>query len=111
MHARFGYQEQLFSRIKAYHKKALSESPYTLFTDGGDDYEKGTVAEQISQGLATDEAIKAMAFDLRVLGNHDYAWGPEKLLEFSQDENAIVLASNTRYEGAATTRFWWCGLC
>ena len=30
------------------------------------------------------------------LGNHDYAWGPEKLLEFSQDDNAIVLASNTR---------------
>ena len=105
MHARFGYKEQLFSRIKAYHKKALSESPYTLFTDGGDDYEKGTVAEQVSQGLATDEAIKAMTFDLRVLGNHDYAWGPEKLLEFSKDENAIVLASNTRYEGAQAQDF------
>jgi predicted MPP superfamily phosphohydrolase len=105
LHARFGYQEQYFSRIKAYHKKVLSESPYTVFTDGGDDYEKGTVAEQISQGLATDDAIKAMKFDLRVLGNHDYAWGPEKLINFSQDENAIVLASNTRYEGDNTQRF------
>ena len=105
MHARFGYQEQYFSRIKAYYKKALSESPHTLFTDGGDDYEKGTVAEQISQGLASDETVKLMAFDLRVLGNHDYAWGPEKLLEFSQDNNAVVLASNTRFEGEKKKKF------
>lgn len=105
MHSRFGYQEQYFSRIKAYYKKALSESPHTLFTDGGDDYEKGTVAEQISQGLASDETVKLMAFDLRVLGNHDYAWGPEKLLEFSQDDNAIVLASNTRFEGENSQNF------
>ncbi|MBG9998177.1 metallophosphoesterase [Pseudoalteromonas sp. NSLLW24] len=105
MHSRFGYQEQYFSRIKAYYKKALSESPHTLFTDGGDDYEKGTVAEQISQGLASDETVKLMAFDLRVLGNHDYAWGPEKLLEFSQDDNAIVLASNTRFEGEQNKSF------
>ncbi|WP_282131835.1 metallophosphoesterase [Pseudoalteromonas aliena] len=99
LHARFGYQEQYFSRIKAYYNQAASQTPHTLFTNGGDDYEKGTVAEQLSQGIATEEAIKAMQFDVRVVGNHDYAWGPEKLLSYSQDENAIVLASNTRYEG------------
>ncbi|GAA78620.1 metallophosphoesterase [Pseudoalteromonas sp. BSi20495] len=99
LHARFGYQEQYFSRIKAYYNQVASQTPHTLFTNGGDDYEKGTVAEQLSQGTATEEAIKAMQFDVRVVGNHDYAWGPEKLLSYSQDENAIVLASNTRYEG------------
>lgn len=98
LHARFGYEEQYFSRIKAYYNQVASQTPHTLFTNGGDDYEKGTVAEQLSQGTATEEAIKAMQFDLRVVGNHDYAWGPEKLLSYSQDENAIVLASNTRYE-------------
>ncbi|MBH0016883.1 metallophosphoesterase [Pseudoalteromonas arctica] len=99
LHARFGYEEQYFSRIKAYYNQVASQTPHTLFTNGGDDYEKGTVAEQLSQGTATEKAIKAMQFDLRVVGNHDYAWGPEKLLSYSQDENAIVLASNTRYEG------------
>lgn len=98
LHARFGYEEQYFSRIKAYYNQVASQTPHTLFTNGGDDYEKGTVAEQLPQGTATEEAIKAMQFDLRVVGNHDYAWGPEKLLSYSQDENAIVLASNTRYE-------------
>ena len=105
LHARFGYKEQYFSRIKGYQQQAKNESPYTLFTNGGDDYEKGTVAEQTSLGLATDEAIKAMAFDIRVLGNHDYAWGPEKLVDFSHDDNAIVLASNTRYEATKIEDF------
>ncbi|GAB0110428.1 metallophosphoesterase [Pseudoalteromonas distincta] len=105
LHARFGYKEQYFSRIKSYYNQAVSQTAYTLFTNGGDDYEKGTVAEQLSQGSATEEAIKAMQFDIRVIGNHDYAWGPEKLLSYSQDENAIVLASNTRYEGAQLEDF------
>ncbi|WP_372770377.1 metallophosphoesterase [Pseudoalteromonas sp.] len=99
LHSRFGYKEQLFSRIKGYYQNAKTEQPYTLFTNGGDDYEKGTVAEQISQGLATVDAIKAMQFDLRVIGNHDYAWGPEQLLNYANDDHAIVLASNTRYVG------------
>lgn len=105
LHARFGYEEQYFSRIKAYYNQVASQTPHTLFTNGGDDYEKGTVAEQLSQGTATEEAIKAMQFDLRVVGNHDYAWGPEKLLSYSQDENAIVLASNTRYEAGQLQDF------
>lgn len=99
LHSRFGYKEQLFSRIKGYFQKAKAEQPYTLFTNGGDDYEKGTVAEQISKGLATVDAIKAMEFDVRVVGNHDYAWGPAQLLDYANDDHAIVLASNTRYVG------------
>ncbi len=99
LHARFGFKEQYFSKIKGYYNHALAEQPYTLFTNGGDDYEKGTVAEQISKGMATVEAIKAMAFDVRVVGNHDYAWGPAQLLDYANDDNAIVLASNTRYTG------------
>ena len=105
LHARFGFKEQLFSRIRSYYDNAKQANPNTLFTNGGDDYEKGTVAEQTSQGLATVEAIKAMAFDVRVIGNHDYAWGPEQLLDFADDDNAIVLASNTEYDGNADIEF------
>jgi predicted MPP superfamily phosphohydrolase len=99
LHSRFGYEEQLFSKIKAYHINALKEQAYTLFTNGGDDYEKGTVAEQTSNGFATVEAIKAMEFDARVVGNHDYAWGAEQLIEYANDTSSIVLASNTQYIG------------
>lgn len=97
LHARFGFKEQYYSKIKNYYNNAVTEQPYTIFTNGGDDYEKGTVAEQTSMGEATLEAVKAMKFDVRVIGNHDYAWGPEQLLEYADDDHAIVLASNTQY--------------
>lgn len=99
LHSRFGYKEKYFSKIKAAYYQTRRQQPYTIFTNGGDDYEKGTVAEQLSQGQATVEAIKAMEFDVRVIGNHDYAWGPQQLLDYARDDNAIVIASNTQYVG------------
>jgi 5'-nucleotidase/UDP-sugar diphosphatase len=58
------------------------------------------VAEVLSSGEATLEATKAMAFDVRVVGNHDYAWGPAKLLDYSRDDHAMVLPRNTWYTGS-----------
>ncbi|GMQ47625.1 metallophosphoesterase [Vibrio sp. 10N] len=99
LHGHFGYREQFYSKIKQAHVDALAEEPYTLFTNGGDDYEKGTVAEQLSEGYATLEATQALEFDYRVIGNHDFAWGPEQLLEYAKDDVSTVLASNTEYYG------------
>lgn len=99
LHGHFGYREQFYSKIKQAHVDALAEEPYTLFTNGGDDYEKGTVAEQLSEGYATLEATQALEFDYRVIGNHDFAWGPEQLLEYAKDDVSTVLASNTKYYG------------
>lgn len=58
LHGHFGYREQFYSKIKQAHLSALDEDAYTLFTNGGDDYEKGTVAEQLSGGYATLEATQ-----------------------------------------------------
>ena len=105
LHARFGFKEQYYSKIKNYYNDIVAEQPYTVFTNGGDDYEKGTVAEQTSMGEATLEAVKAMKFDVRVVGNHDYAWGPEQLLKYADDDHAIVLASNTQYSNSSDDTF------
>ncbi len=99
LHSRFGFKNQYYSKIRQYYLDAKAQNPMTLFTNGGDDYEKGTVAELTSEGFATNEAVRAMAFDLRVVGNHDYAWGEDVLLDYAKDDNAIVLASNTYYLG------------
>lgn len=101
LHARYGSPEKLFGRIKAYHRQALSDTPYTLFTNGGDDFEKGSVAEMVSEGAATVAAIQAMEFDVRVVGNHDFAWGADTLLQHAEDERAAVIASNSHYQGDA----------
>jgi 2',3'-cyclic-nucleotide 2'-phosphodiesterase (5'-nucleotidase family) len=70
-----------------------------VFTNGGDDYEKGSIAEEISQGLTTRQVVQAMHYDIRTLGNHDFAWGMEELLAFSHDPAGIVVASNTKMTG------------
>jgi hypothetical protein len=82
-------------RIRGYYQQVKDENPFTLFTDAGDDYEKGSIAEELSQGQATREVVNAMRYDVRTLGNHDFAWGMEELLKFSHDPSAVVLATNT----------------
>src|SRR5262249_13590601 len=81
------------------------ESPYTVFTSGGDDYEKGALAEVLSQGASTRAVLAAMAFDVRVIGNHDYAWSEEEVLSMSHDARASVLESNVTYTGADPVGF------
>ena len=94
-----------YSRLKSLHLTSLEGNPYTIFTNGGDDYEKGNVAEQVSLGRASSLATQAMEFDVRVIGNHDYAWGEQELLEYAKDDTALVLASNTQYVGESEQGF------
>ncbi|MBN1656572.1 MAG: hypothetical protein JXA30_22565 [Deltaproteobacteria bacterium] len=83
-----------YARLAGYVDTVRGQNPYTLFTDGGDDYEKGSIAEQLSNGYATMEVTHAMGFDVRVLGNHDFAWSVAHTAEFSRDPRAVVLSSN-----------------
>lgn len=99
-HARFDLAEDSYSRIRAFLKRVRLENPYTLFTNAGDDHEKGSVAEQYSRGSAVTEATFAMQYDVRTIGNHDFAWGVDHLLAYSRDPYGMVLSSNTRYDGA-----------
>ncbi|MCA9571850.1 MAG: hypothetical protein KC656_28630, partial [Myxococcales bacterium] len=41
----------------------------------------------------------AMRFDVRAMGNHDYAYGEDVVLRHTQDDHAVVLASNAVYTG------------
>jgi len=100
MHARFDPVEDSYSRVRAFLNKVRLENPYTIFTNAGDDHEKGSVAEQYSSGNAVTEATFAMQFDVRTIGNHDFAWGVDHLLAYSRDPHSMVLSSNTRYDGA-----------
>ncbi len=93
------------ARIIGFLKDSRKANPYTVFTDGGDIYEKGSVAELISKGQSTREIIRAMQFDVRVIGNHDYAWSQAEVLANSQDPHAIVLSSNMEYIGDDPSQF------
>lgn len=87
------------ARIRGFYEAVRAENPYTLFTNGGDDYEKGSVVEALSDYASTREVSKALRFDVRAIGNHDLAWSQEELLAYARDDHAIVLASNLEYIG------------
>lgn len=102
LHAHYAPKEDgvsRYARISGYVKRIRSQNPYTLFTGGGDDYEKGSVAELLSDGQSTLQVMHSMKMDVRVLGNHDFAWSAQHTAQYSNDPNAVVLSSNTRYIG------------
>jgi 2',3'-cyclic-nucleotide 2'-phosphodiesterase (5'-nucleotidase family) len=84
------------ARIRGVYEQIKKENPFTIFTNAGDDYEKGSLAEERSRGRTTREIVHALKFDVRTLGNHDFAWGIEELFRFSHDPSAAVPASNIR---------------
>jgi 5'-nucleotidase / UDP-sugar diphosphatase len=84
------------SRVRGYYESVKKDNPFTVFTNSGDDYEKGSIAEELSRGRSTREVVQAMGYDVRTLGNHDFAWGIKELLLFSNDPKAVVLSTNTR---------------
>ncbi|MBK8169092.1 MAG: metallophosphoesterase [Sandaracinaceae bacterium] len=94
-----------WSRVRGFYELVRRQSPYTVFTNGGDDHEKGSVAELLSGGLSTIEMVQGMEFDLRVIGNHDFAWSLEELLAFTHDEHSDVLLSNVSYTGESPELF------
>jgi 2',3'-cyclic-nucleotide 2'-phosphodiesterase (5'-nucleotidase family) len=87
------------ARLRGFYKSVLEENPNTLFTNGGDDFEKGTVIEPLTGGQAVLEFARAMKFDVRCIGNHDFAWSRDLLLEYSNDDHADVICSNVEYTG------------
>ncbi|MDK9706233.1 MAG: metallophosphoesterase [Desulforhopalus sp.] len=84
------------SRVRGYYEAVKKENPFTVFSNSGDDYEKGSIAEELSHGRSTREVVQALGYDVRTLGNHDFAWGIKELLLFSNDPKAVVLSTNTR---------------
>ncbi len=93
------------ARIRGLFESVQRDNPFTLFTNGGDDYEKGSVAEPISQYQSTREVSAALDFDVRVIGNHDFAWSQAQLLEYTRGDRAIVLASNIKYIGSDPQKY------
>lgn len=90
-----------YARIRGYFNTTLAENPYSLLIGGGDDHEKGSLAGTLSRGAAAREATRALRFDIRVLGNHDFAWGAAAALDHSRDPSGPVLASNLSRLGPA----------
>jgi hypothetical protein len=86
-----------YARIRGYVDSVRETGAPALFISGGDEFEKGSVLEDISGGRSTIQVAGAMGFDVRGLGNHDFGLGAEILSQFLRLEGTAVVATNARF--------------
>lgn len=86
--------------VDSVRQKNRKRNVITLFTFGGDFFEKGSVAELLSKGWSTLDVFQLLGFDVAVIGNHDPAYGIKQFLAYTQTlSNTVMLASNMKYIG------------
>ena len=85
-----------YARLAGAIRDVRATTPATLVLDAGDDYEKGSLLDLRTAGEATRRVLHAMPIDARVLGNHDFAYGPALVREDVRKSPHPVLLANVR---------------
>lgn len=74
--------------------KERSENPgKVLLLDGGDTFQ-GSMYSNLSFGIPVIELMNYLRYDAMVLGNHDFDWSEEKLMDLISTAGFPVLSSN-----------------
>ncbi|MGH9834548.1 MAG: bifunctional metallophosphatase/5'-nucleotidase, partial [Blastocatellia bacterium] len=81
------------ARVATWRKKIIAESPNTLFLLGGDTISP-SVASSVFRGAQMIAAWNAIGLDYAVLGNHEFDFGNEVLLERMKESKFVWLGSN-----------------
>ena len=98
-----------WARQRGAFERARAANPFTLFTNAGDDHEKGSVAEHMAdgpEGSLVPELVRAMEFDVRTIGNHDFCHSVHNVAELTHDPVALVVVSNICPAATSTSLSW-----
>lgn len=100
------YYEPGMSSIGAYIKADMANSTAThLILSGGDMFEGGYESNE-TNGYMMADAMNAIGFDAMALGNHEFDWGEEKLVNLIDRLDCPVLSSNVLYKDTNTRPSW-----
>ena len=81
------------ARVATLRKKILAESPHTLFLMAGDTISP-SIESNTYKGAQMIEAWNAAGLDYATLGNHEFDFGPEVLLQRMSESKFKWLAAN-----------------
>jgi 5'-nucleotidase len=84
-----------FDRVETLRQRAFKENPNSIFVMGGDTLSP-SVASNLFKGAQMIEGWNAVHLDVAVLGNHEFDFGDEVLLERMKESRFVWLASNVR---------------
>jgi len=82
------------AQIRAWRK----ESPHSLLVDAGDVYQ-GTPVGWMTRGRIMIDLFNQLGYDAWVIGNHEFDWGPEVVLDAVSRSKMPVLAGNMKLDG------------
>jgi len=82
------------ARIAGFIKQRKKEDPNVLFVDAGDFLDDGTTGEaqlKATRGDGTVALMAAAGYDACILGNHDYKFGKDRILELCHNHPKFPL--------------------
>jgi len=82
------------ARIAHYVKQIKEEDPNVLFVDAGDWFNKGELELMATRGKAIGDIMSTCGYDARVLGNHDFSFGTERLSHLVDELSFPLLGAN-----------------
>ncbi len=77
-----------------------SEHPHSLLVDAGDVYQ-GTAAGYLSRGRVMIDLFNKLGYDSWTMGNHEFDWGGEAVLDALGRSQMPVLTANLKLDGHA----------
>lgn len=86
------------ARCAAQIRRWRSECPHSLLIDVGDVYQ-GTPVGWMTRGRLMIDLLNQLKYDAWVLGNHEFDWGPEVVLDAVSRSTMPILTANLLVEG------------
>ena len=81
-------------RIAGYVAHYKQQHPNTVFVDAGDWFDRGSSLVMLTRGDTLYGAMQRMGYDMWIVGNHDWAYGGERLIDLIMRCPVPVLATN-----------------
>lgn len=88
-----------YTRIGAIVKKIRAENPNTLVIDAGDTFH-GLPFANLERGAGIAKILNQVGYDYMTVGNHDFNYGQDRLMELSKEIKFPILAANVYKNGA-----------
>ncbi len=87
-----------YAGLAAYKKSVEAKTPYVTLVDCGDAVQGGEIGDA-SKGENIVDIMNAVGYDLAVLGEHEFDYGPENIGKLLEKSNAQYLSTNIYYTG------------
>lgn len=87
-----------YSSLAAYRLQCCQETPYVVMVDAGDAVQGETIGT-LSKGQYLVDIMNAVRYDFCVLGNHEFDYGMQQLVNLIKSSKAKYLGCNLAYTG------------